>query len=229
MDVYVTNESSALTDAEAWNVAWACDFQAQYHFGRSGWRSDVRCIYLPAGANAKVPAGGSVLRLLDTTDQQGALGYHDENGNEIPGADVFVKTAQQAGDEPSEVASHELLELAVDPHVNLSALTGDGKRLYALEVGDPVQGTGYGLNEPHGGSGGLKMANFALPAYFDPNTTTERVDFCGVLKGPFTLTSGGYMSYIDLANLPAGWQQEFGQARSELPPWAGRPQRRKLG
>jgi hypothetical protein len=222
MDIYLVNESTALSDLDAWRIAWALDYQAHYHFGRSGWRSDVRCIYLPGGGQARVPLHGMILHLLDDSDTPGALGYHDEDGNDVPYAKVFVKTAIAAGDSPCEVSSHELLELAVDPNVNLSALTGDGSRLYALEVGDPVQGTGYDVGVLEGRTTGLTVANFALPSFFDPNTKVPQVDFRGVLSAPFTMTPGGYMSYVDLTNVSAGWQQEFGQARSEAPTWAYR-------
>jgi hypothetical protein len=226
MDVYLVNESTTMSETDAWRMAWAIDHQARYQFGRSGWRPDVRCTFLPGGGAAKVPVGGSILHLLDTADVQGALGYHDEDGNEVPYAKVFVKTAQDAGDPVSEVASHELLELAVDPHCNLSALTGDGKRLYALEVGDPVQGTAYDVGAPEGRTTGIIVANFALPAFFDPSTKAAKVDFRGALSAPFTLTKQGYMSYVDMANASPGWQQEFGQERTAAPTWAYRHDQR---
>jgi hypothetical protein len=221
MNVYLINESTVISDADAANIAGALDAQAQHDFGTSGWRPDVCCAFLAGGANAVIPAGGFLLHLLDTSDQSGALGYHDEDGNEVCYAKIFAKTAQEAGDAVSEVASHELLELAVDPHCNLSALTGDGSKLYALEVGDPVQGTGYPI-------GSLTVANFVLPAYFDPNTKSEKLDFRGVLKAPFTLTPGGYASYVDLTNVSKGWQQQFGQERSEAPTWAYRHGQRQI-
>lgn len=217
MDVYLVNQSAQLTDQQAWNIAWALDYQARYHIGRSGWRSDVRVIFLPGGGQAKIPAGGRVLHMLDTSDQPGALGYHDENGNEVAFARVFVATSVQDGQQASEVASHELAELIADEHVNLSALTGDSKRLYAVEVGDPVQGTGYDLGAAEGRVTGVRVANFALPAYFDPRTTTEKVDFRGVLSAPFTIAPQGYMSYIDTTNFGAGWQQTLGSERTGPP------------
>lgn len=212
--VYLVNESSVLAPAQAWNIAWALDYQGTYHYGRSGWRSDVRCVYALGGANARIPAGGAILHALDTSDQQGALGYHDEDGNEVPYGRFFVKTALADGQQPSEVASHEFLELLTDEHVNLTALTGDQSKLYALEVGDPVQGTGYDVGEPEGRVTGIRVANFVLPPYFDPNTKAEQVDFRGVLKAPFTVGAQGYVSYLDLSNPSAGWQQQVGADRT---------------
>lgn len=213
--IVAVNESTVLGDKECFNIAWACDYQLHYHFGRSGWRSDVSCQYRPGGVKAVIPAGASILHLLDTSDQPGALGYHDEDGNEVPYVRAFAKTTQDDGESVSAMCSHECTELAADPHVNLSALTGDMKHLYALEVGDPVQGSDYDVGAPQGKALGVQVANFALPAYFDPNTTSERVDFRGVLTKPFTIAPRGYMSYIDTSNFTAGWQQHMGAERTE--------------
>src|SRR5215831_19305288 len=175
LTIYAINETTTLEEKDVFNICWAVNHQLVYHYGPS-WRSDVRLVYVPKAIGAPDPPrlhGKAVLHFLDTSDQQGALGYHDQDGNEVPSAKVFVKDAVEGGDVPSEVASHEALELATDPHVNLSALTGDGSRLYALEVGDPVQGTGYDVGQPAVGVGtptGITVANFALPSYFDPTT-----------------------------------------------------------
>lgn len=229
LTIYCINEATALPEKDVFNIAWACNHQLAYHMGRAGWRSDVRCVYVPKAVGVPDPtllAGKCVLHFLDTSDQPGALGYHDSDGTEIASAKVFVKTIQESGDVVSEVASHECLELAVDPQCTYSALTGDGKRLYALEVGDPVQGTGYDVGEPEGHAVGVQVANFALPGYFDPRCNTGKIDFRGALTQPFTLTPGGYMSFIDLADMAKGWQQEFGAERSASPAWSNRHDQR---
>lgn len=229
MILYCVNESTSLAEKDVYNIAWACNYQLTYHYARSGWRTDVRCVYVPKEVGAPTPpqlAGQAVLHFLDTSDQPGALGYHDEDGTEVPSAKVFVKTAVDGGDSACEVASHEALELATDPQCTYSSLTADGSRLYALEVGDPVQGTGYDVGAPEGRTTGMTVANFALPAYFDPNAKTTKVDYRSALKAPFTLTPGGYMSYVDLGNTQQGWQQEFGSERKEAPAWASRHDQR---
>jgi hypothetical protein len=212
------NESTSLSDIEAGQIAEALEFQATRQFNQA-WHRNANVYFLPGGANAKIPGGGIVLHLLDTSDQQGALGYHDEDGNEVPYARIFVQTAESDGTSACEVASHEMMELAVDPNCNTAALTGDGSRLYALEVADAVQGNGYQLPL----ASKLTVADFVLPSYFDPSTSaTEKTDFRGAIEGPFSISPQGYYSYIDTANFGAGWQQGFGSERSELPPWAQR-------
>jgi hypothetical protein len=218
MIVYLVNESTVVSDALAQYIAECLNYQALYHYGRSGWRSDVRCKWLSGGGSAQIPSGGSVLHLLDTSDQQGALGYHDEDGNEVPFARVFCKDTLAAGDQVSECASHELLELATDPHVNDCCLTGDGKQLWAKEVGDPCQGNGYDVGILTNTPTGIIVADFVLPNFFDPNTKSDvATDFRGALKGPFALGPQGYYSYIDMANASAGWQQKVGSERKTPP------------
>lgn len=222
MDIYFIN-SSSLSETDAFNIAWVCDYQARFHFGRSGWRSDVRCHYMPGRGNAVIPAGASVMHLLDTSDQPGALGYHDQDGNEVPYGRVFVVTSQQDGDAVSEVASHEVLELAVDPLINDSCLTGDQSKLVAKEVGDPCQGNGYQI-------GKMTVADFVLPNYFDPSTAADAAtDYRGALKGPFVVGPQGYQSFIDMKNLSAGWQQKVGSELTSAPVDPDDRTRRRVG
>lgn len=229
-DIIFVNESTLLTDVQAYNIAWACDWQARFQFGRSGWRGDVRCYYIPGGpANARIPVGSKIIHFLDTADQAGALGYHDEAGNEVAYGRVFVKTARDNGDTESEVASHETMEMAGDPNINLSCLSGDGTRLFALEVADACQGNGYDVGAPEGRTLGIVVADFLLPSYFDPNTHPDAVtDFRGALKGPFALGPQGYYSYVDMTDPSKGWQQVVGHERTKPINDAGRTAYRTL-
>jgi hypothetical protein len=213
--VVVANESTVLTDAQAAAIAQALQKQVSEQFGPA-WAVDAEIRALASGA--AVPSGAWILHLVDTTDQQGALGYHDEDGNEVPYARVFCKTAQAGGAAPSEVASHELLEMLADPHVSACALDLAHNRLYAWEVGDPCQGNGYDVGAPSGATTGIVVADFTLPGWMDPHTpATAATDYRGALKGPFALGSQGYVSYLDLTNVAAGWQQQLGKDRGEPP------------
>lgn len=229
MIAYVVDESTILTEQEAWEISWGLNYQAQFHFGRSGWRSDVYCIYVPKNVSPKIKPGSIVIHLTDSIDVQGALGYHDEDGNEVPYAKVGIKECQADNDPVSEVASHELLELAVDPHVNDVCISTDGTKLWAKEVGDPCQGNGYdvGINEGH--VTGCIVADFVLPSFFDPNTpSTAKTTYRGSLSGSFQCGPQGYYSYVDLNNINAGWQETFGEKRTALPTWSNRISRRKI-
>lgn len=211
--IYFVNESS-LSERDARRVAGACDYQARAHF-QPAWNIGVSCAYAGPASTAVIPKGSAIMHLLDTADQPGALGYHDEDGNQVPFGRVFVQTTRQDGERVTAVASHETLELAVNPHISYTAPTGDLSRLYALEVGDPVQGNDYAV----GVAGtNLAVADFVLPSYFDPNTpASQPTSYRGSVKGPFSVAPQGYYSYIDLSNVQAGWQQQLGQDRKSAP------------
>lgn len=213
--VVVFNESTVLLEKDAFNLAWALDYQSRFQFGPL-WRIDARVILMPKGA--RVPAGAWILHLLDSADQVGALGYHDEDGAAVPYARVFCKTAAENGGSASETASHELCEMLVDPHVCLSAARLPD-RLFGLEVSDSCQGNPYDVGEPYGRKTGVIVADFCLPNWFDPRTpASEKTSYRGATSGPFTVAPQGYVGYLDLQNLAAGWQQKFGAQYKGPPP-----------
>jgi hypothetical protein len=76
---------------------------------------------------------------LDTADQPGALAYHDLTPDGLPQSKVFVQTTLDNGDLVSVSASHELVEMLVDPAINLMSTGPDLKAVYAYESADPVE------------------------------------------------------------------------------------------
>lgn len=122
---------------------------------------------------------------------------------ELPLMRIYCKTAKADGAAAGEVASHEMLEAAVDPQVMKTPRTVINpatQQRWIVEVGDPVQETGYTIN-------GVEVANFALPEEFglpaklaSELASGKRVgahgvyDFRGVLPAPFSISRGGYMS-----------------------------------
>src|SRR4051794_19720455 len=56
---------------------------------------------------------------LDDADQPGALAYHDLTPSGLPLSKVFVKTTINNGELVSVSASHELVEMLVDPAINI--------------------------------------------------------------------------------------------------------------
>lgn len=223
--VVVRNQSHQLSAQAAWKIAWALGYQVRWQFGPL-WKISCDVLYPPPGV--PVPAGAWILDLLDVSDQPGALGYHDEDGNEVPYGRVFCKTASENGCDPAEVASHELMELLVDPHVNATAYDPASARLYAMEVGDPCQGGAYDIGAPYSRTTGIIMSDFVLPGWFDPNTSSgAKTSYRGVCTGPFGLGSGGYVSYAK--KLPPTWKQELGEhANPKLVSHDDRVQRRLL-
>ncbi len=209
------------------DIVWSLNYQALYHYGRSPWvehgyAPPAHVVQLPAGA--KPPAGAWNIILLDTSNEAGALGYHeDESGTEIPFSDVFVKTAEEDGTDAAEVASHEMLEMLVDPDVaNVrKVLNSTAKQFYIVEVADPVQGCGYDIGAPEGRHVGVTVADFVFPAWFGMAQTRPDLSFRDSIEQPFQLAPQGYIS-VAPEGKPEKWSQIFGQARADRPAWASR-------
>ena len=131
---------------------------------------------------------------LDNADAPGALAYHDEEQN-LPLAKVFVDTVRQAGASLTVAASHELVEMLVDPFCDCYAVTHDPQTLMAYEAADPVEDDSLGFPVA-----GFTMSDFVYPAWFDATRApgSTRFDHRGVLDHPFQVHPGGYV--ITLTN-----------------------------
>ncbi len=212
--VYCSNESTVITDHDFFNIVWALQYQVDFQFGPR-WNIAARFVQLPKGSTT-VPKGGIVLHFTDTLDVQGALGYHDEDGNEVPYGKIGAKTSQDAGVSISGVGSHEALELLVNLHVNLYAVNEAKAQVVWHEVGDPCQGADYDVGAPDGRPTGVLVADFALPNWDDPKTPANaKTSYRGTCVGPFNVAPRGYHGYLDLHNAFAAdgslnWQQAFG-------------------
>lgn len=101
----------------------------------------------------------------------------------VPTGHVFETSSRWA-----EIASHEVLEMLVNPYVNQYAVRrfGDQYELWPQEICDPVQGQTYAVDK-------VLLANFVYPAYFvETDVTTGVFDHLRKLQGPFTIANGGY-------------------------------------
>jgi hypothetical protein len=238
--ITVQNLSSVLTDEQAQAITAALHVQATSDYNGSPWVTDGRA--QPAAKvefvakDAPVPDGTWHIELLDSSTQEGALGFHEdvpfkqgtpsgrlekasqnsqrgrrEGTPELPLAKIFCKTTQEAGEQPSEVASHEMLEMLVDPQVVPKPKTKtdeETQRIYPLEVCDPVQQSGSAIE-------GVPLSNFVLPAYFKLQQSSDptQYDRYKVLSLPVpAMTPGGYLSFAPTGE-PNNWQQEFGSPR----------------
>jgi hypothetical protein len=139
---------------------------------------------------------------LDNADAPGALAYHDEE-QDTPLAKVFVDTIRQANASLAVAASHELVEMLVDPLCDCYAVTHDPQTLVAYEAADPVEDDSLGFDVA-----GFTMSDFVYPAWFDVTRAagSTRFDHQGVLDRPLQVHSGGYT--ITLTN--GAVSQNFG-------------------
>jgi predicted chitinase len=140
-----------------------------------------------------VPIGYWPILVMDNIDQQGAAGIHeDRNGQPF----ALVSAAAEI-DEWSVTASHEALEMLVDPSGNrLVAGDADAEQRrvnYLVEVCDPSEASdnAYTCN-------GVLVSDFYTPNYFDPaKADGVRYSYTGKITEPRQVLFGGYLSWQD--------------------------------
>jgi hypothetical protein len=211
----------------------ALNYQAKWHYGYSPWvfksyaqPAEVK----PLAKGAAVPVGAWNIELLDVSDVEGALGYHEDifasskhsvraMEENVPYSKVFVQTAQADNIDPCEVASHEMLEMLVDPYVAnegqvYKVLNKTAKEWYIVEVGDPVQGCGYDISAPQGGHFGVTVADFAWPKWFGLDQSRPYMSYRHSVTQAYELAPEGYMSVAPESE-PSNWTQIFGSAKGK--------------
>jgi hypothetical protein len=209
--IAIINESTVLSDeviAGGVGVLDALRTQLTRDFC-GAWNIDIpRLVFAPKGAGGAPPTLSSdtwVIAILDDSDQADALGYHDESANGTPLAKVFAKSCLDDKTSWSVDLSHELLEMLVDPYLNLCAEGADG-RGRALEVCDPVEDDTFGYE-----IGGVLVSDFVLPAWFSVRAGPGPFDFCKKLSQGFELGAGGYISVMQAG----AWSQVDADERAK--------------
>jgi len=128
---------------------------------------------------------------LDDADAANALGYHDLTKNGQPISKVFVKTTIAAGQKVSVTASHELLEMMIDPGAQLWAQNTDG-RFYAYEMCDAVENEEYTID-------GISVSDFVHPSFFESwhQPRSVQFDHLNKVSQPFQTLQNGYQIVSD--------------------------------
>ena len=143
---------------------------------------------------------------LDNADQANALAYHDLTPDGLPLSKVFVRTTLANNDLVSVSTSHELVEMLVDPAINLMSTGPDPKAVYAYESADPVEALTFNVK-------GIPMSDFVYPSYFEsfrkPNSV--KFDQMGKVKRPFQILAGGYQIVFKNGK----WSQIFASRAKE--------------
>ena len=139
----------------------------------------------------------AVVYLVDDANIAGALGYHDLNNAEVPVGFVFTNLGDW-----TVTFSHEVLELIVDPTVNILVPGPDPRApndpnawlLHTYEVCDAVERTEYVID-------GIAVSNFVTPMYFaEGDAPGTRNDFLGVGVDSFGVTPGSHLGTVDPSN-----------------------------
>ena len=156
--------------------------------------------------------GDWAIVFLDDTDRPGDWAYHDLTPGGLPLSKVFVRTIRREKQSVSVLASHELVEMLVDPAINIMTTGPDlytsyvhenadpndkvvihestaEKIFYAYESADPVQDLTFEVN-------GVKMSDFVYPAYFEEfhQPGSVKFDYMSKVKRPFQILAGGYQT-----------------------------------
>jgi hypothetical protein len=156
----------------------------------------------------KTPVGVWPVRLVNNLPP-GEGGIHLDKHNQ-PYALVEVTPASN---EWTIAASHEIVEMLVDPYGNRlqnsrsiqivhgKIQDGPGEFEYLVEAGDPCEADAYAYSIQ-----GVAVTDFITPHFYDPMTTPgTRYSFTGAVKAPRQILPGGYISWVDPE---AGiWQQ----------------------
>ena len=185
--------------------------------------------FLVTGQGGAAPSYAWWLVFLDNSDQADALGYHELTSQALPIGKVFAKTDQEYGQQVSVTASHELLEMLVDPHIDRTASVSfrGHKVKVAIEPGDPVEADRYAYD-----IGGIAVSDFVLPEFYGlaPFGAPKAFDLKGYVTQPMQILEEGYLSVNDGGG--DGWTQVMGERISLphllAPPPGSRRFRRRL-
>ena len=145
--------------------------------------------------------GAWAMVFLDDADAPGALAYHDLTPDGFPIAKVFVKTTLADHELVSVSASHELVEMLVDPAINLMTTGPDPKTIYAYESADPVEALSFPVQS-------IQMSDFVYPSYFEGfrKAGSVKFDAMGKVDKPFQILKDGYQIIFKSGK----WSQVYG-------------------
>jgi hypothetical protein len=162
------------------------------------WPIQATVRYIPG--THKVPVGVWPVRLVKSLPP-GEGGYHSDSHNQ-PYAKVI---ASPDSDEWTIDASHETIEMLVDPYGNrlhssrAIEIVGDGVRdttgefQYIVEACDPCEADNYAYSIQ-----GVAVSDFITQHFYDPVATSgTRYSFTGAITAPRQLLPGGYISWVD--------------------------------
>jgi hypothetical protein len=162
------------------------------------WAIKASVQYLPSAK--KIPAGVWPVKLVKSLPP-GEGGFHLDKHNQ-PYAEVI---ANPSDDSWSIDASHETIEMLVDPNGNRMQSSiaieiagkqikdGTGQFNYLVEACDPCEANDYGYQIL-----GVLVSDFITPHFYDPvSVPGTRYSFTGALTRPRQILPGGYISFVN--------------------------------
>lgn len=162
------------------------------------WNVTATVQYLPS--HHRVPSGVWPVQLVRHLPP-GEGGFHTDRHHQ-----PYAKVIANAHDDTWTIdASHEILEMLVDPYGNRLQssvaidIKGDGvidttgQFNYLVEACDPCEANNFGYSV-----NGVLVSDFITPHYYDPvKTAGTRYSFTGSITAPRQLLKGGYISFVN--------------------------------
>lgn len=212
LNIAVVNDSNAsgLEDGVVADYVAAVAVQLNRDFSPI-WDLPASLRFVPTGN--QVPPHTAVINVVGTSDQQGALGYHDETPEGLPVGYIFAADDKKFGYNPGITFSHEVLETVLDPKIKDAVYhrAQHGDEFHAHEACDAVEADDLGYAITLTGGKQILVSDFVMPDYFDDSAhgrAGARFDFMGHLSEPFSLAPGGYQ----IVYIPGkGWTQRAAQ------------------
>ena len=215
--IAVINQSTVVTDADGQSMVTALNTLLP-RFCKDWGIPQAVAVYVSSKNTTGIP---TKIFIKDISNIENALGYHDLKNNVSVGY-VFAKSILLYGggvlSSPngsmsiSQTLAHEVFELLVDPYANVWADLGDSRTFFAYEVCDPVESNPLVVQIPKStktpllydpvtkkmvASSSVKinvqLSDWVLPAWFNPQSTVGPFNHTNTLKGPFTVSSRGYV------------------------------------
>jgi len=199
IEIAVKNLSTSVSDTDMKLMLVALQEQISIDF-KSVYGIDATLHWFEKGA--KVPTGFWQFTAFENADQAGILGFHDKTLQGLPFGKAFLGTTLKYGGSPSVTNSHELLEMLLDPWVNLGVLDPDGKRLWNYEACDACEADELGYKRH-----GIQLSDFVKPNYFEPEVAhaSKGRSFTGSITEALSVAPGGYMGFWNFET--QGWDQ----------------------
>jgi len=162
------------------------------------WNVQATVTYEPNAS--KIPPGVWPVFLVKSLPP-GEGGFHLDQHNQ-PYAKVI---ASPTSDEWTIDASHETLEMLVDPNGNRlqpstsiqiengKIVDGTGQFAYLVEACDPCEADNFAYPIQ-----GVAVSDFLTPHFYEPVVTPgTRYSFTGAIKAPRQILPGGYISWVN--------------------------------
>jgi hypothetical protein len=170
------------------------------------WPVTATVMYLPNPK--KIPVGVWPVQLVNQLPPDEG-GFHSDKHKQ-----PFSKVIASPSDNTWTIdASHEILEMLVDPWgnrmqssvaieiLNGKIKDGTGQFGYLVEACDPCEANSYAYT-----INGIAVSDFITPHFYDPLATSgTRYSFGGNITAPRQVLPGGYISFVDTAK--DEWQQ----------------------